>query len=429
MEPEKLSMDRFGREWTRALKGALPPLDLDGGARALLSHRASAKPSLARSSASRRWFALAAALAFIVVVVAISGPTPGRVLALNGQSVTSGTHVTTSRAEQVLTFAEGSTIALDPESSLEVPDASEQNVAVVLGHGSARFDVVKRHATTWRIQAGPFEVKVLGTAFRVVWLPELENFTLSVTRGNVSVKGPMLGEERAVGAGTRCVVDLKGGRFAIEPNSAEASSRPSLPPAEASTEGHEEANRELNTTELVAPLQSAATPLVLERQRPNTRAGTSAPPNRPEAWRELERSGQFEQAVKAAEHSGLDAIYDLADQEDLMSLARAARFASRADVSAGALLSCRRRFPGSRNAAMSAYLLGRNAAPVDAVRWFNTYLAEAPEGSWAREAAGRLVEAHAAGGDKTATREAALKYLARYPSGPHAEFAKKVIDQ
>jgi len=111
-----------------------------------------------------------------------------------------------------------------------------------------------------------------------------------------------------------------------------------------------------------------------------------------------------------------------------MSLARAARFVGREDVSKGALLSCRRRFPGTRDAAMAAYLLGRNAAPTEAVKWFSTYLAEQPDGVWAREASGRLIEANRASGNARAAREAAKQYLDRYPAGPHAVFAKKVLE-
>jgi outer membrane protein assembly factor BamD (BamD/ComL family) len=42
---------------------------------------------------------------------------------------------------------------------------------------------------------------------------------------------------------------------------------------------------------------------------------------------------------------------------------------------------------------------------------------------------GRLVEAHFATGNKMLAREAAQKYLNRYPSGPHAGFAKMVLAQ
>jgi tetratricopeptide (TPR) repeat protein len=145
-------------------------------------------------------------------------------------------------------------------------------------------------------------------------------------------------------------------------------------------------------------------------------------------WQELERAGQFERAVEEAERAGLDTIYDSVNADDLMSLARAARFAGREDVSKGALLTCRRRFPASRDAAMAAYLLARNAPPAEAVKCFSTYLAEQPNGLWAREASGRLIEAYRASGNTAAARDAAQQYLVRFPTGPHADFAKMVLD-
>jgi outer membrane protein assembly factor BamD (BamD/ComL family) len=74
-------------------------------------------------------------------------------------------------------------------------------------------------------------------------------------------------------------------------------------------------------------------------------------------------------------------------------------------------------------------LLGRNAPPARAVKWFSAYLSEEPGGAWAREASGRLIEAYQASGDPGAAREAAKRYLGRYPDGPHAEFAKRVLDE
>ena len=40
---------------------------------------------------------------------------------------------------------------------------------------------------------------------------------------------------------------------------------------------------------------------------------------------------------------------------------------------------------------------------------------------------GRLVEAYRASGDLAAARAAARAYLARFPSGPHAELARGVL--
>jgi TolA-binding protein len=112
-----------------------------------------------------------------------------------------------------------------------------------------------------------------------------------------------------------------------------------------------------------------------------------------------------------------------------MGLARAARLAGRLDISKAALLSCRRRFAGTQDAAMAAYLLGRSAAAAEAARWFATYLTEQPNGPLAREANGRLMEAQFGSGQREAARAQARAYLLRYPAGPHADFAHMVLRQ
>jgi hypothetical protein len=146
-------------------------------------------------------------------------------------------------------------------------------------------------------------------------------------------------------------------------------------------------------------------------------------------WRELERQGQFDKALQEAVRAGVGEIYARASAEDLMGLARAARLAGRPDISGSALLSCRRRFAGTPDAAMAAYLLGRNASAAEAARWFSTYLSEQPDGPLAREASGRLMEAHFGSGQREAARADARAYLLRYPSGPHADFAKMVLSR
>jgi TolA-binding protein len=131
--------------------------------------------------------------------------------------------------------------------------------------------------------------------------------------------------------------------------------------------------------------------------------------------------------MREAERVGLAKIYETAEVDELMSLARAARFAGRGDVVNRALTSCRKRFPGHADAAMAAFLLGRSAPPAEAAQWFATYLREQPHGALAPEAAGRLIESYQAAGDTSAAQNAASQYLNRYPSGPHAAYARRVL--
>ena len=72
---------------------------------------------------------------------------------------------------------------------------------VVLERGSLHAAIVHRADTRWNVQAGPFEVRVTGTAFKVGWDPATEGFTLTLEEGRVVVSGCSLGEERVVAAG------------------------------------------------------------------------------------------------------------------------------------------------------------------------------------------------------------------------------------
>jgi hypothetical protein len=144
-------------------------------------------------------------------------------------------------------------------------------------------------------------------------------------------------------------------------------------------------------------------------------------------WVALARDGKYREAVAAAERSGIARIYQIASADDLLELARSARLAGRADVEHDALLACRQHYKGQPFAAKAAYLLGRAAGPKEAAQWFETYLREQPSGVLSREAAGRLIESHQRAGNVSAAREAATRYLASYPDGPHGAIARSVL--
>lgn len=119
-----------------------------------------------------------------------------------------------------------------------------------------------------------------------------------------------------------------------------------------------------------------------------------------------------------------------ATASDLLLLADVARYAGDAGRAKKAWLALRTRFPGDGRAASAAFFLGRTSFEggefAEAKRWFEVSLREAPSGTLAREAAGRLIEACQRAGDAEGAREAARKYLREYPTGPHARLAESV---
>ena len=143
------------------------------------------------------------------------------------------------------------------------------------------------------------------------------------------------------------------------------------------------------------------------------------------------RSGRHREALDAAEAAGFSSECAKASAADLVALGDAARYTGRLDLAGEAYRAVRARFPGHERAAVAAFAMGRIAFDQradfpDAARWFRTYLAEQPGGRLDRDALGRLMESLSRLGDTGGARSEATRYLERYPTGPHAEMARRL---
>ncbi len=141
-------------------------------------------------------------------------------------------------------------------------------------------------------------------------------------------------------------------------------------------------------------------------------------------------SGKFGSIVDEATGLGLDAVFASSGADDLAALADAARYTRHSDVALGALMAQRRRFGASERARMAAFSLGRlsEAEHNDraALSWFETYLTEAPEGTYASEALGRKMLIVDQLDGSTASRPLAMAYLHRFPGGTYAKAAHAI---
>ena len=321
-----------------------------------------------------------------------------------------------------LRFSDGSRVVLDPRSRARVTASFAAGAQLTIERGSLDAAVVHRQGTRWRVDAGPFAVHVTGTHFTVRWDPETEAFAVHLLDGSVLVTGPLLGEGRAVSTGETLDVSVKDARMHLAASEPLTASPPS-PPAPARDPAPSP-----SAAPAVAEVPSArasASPLVA----PSALSPSASPP-----WRELASAGRYADAWRRAESEGFEDLCRRASPADLLALADAARFGGGASRAREPLTALRTRFPGTREAGLAAFLLGRIAfdqarAPADAARWFTTYLAEQPGGSFAREAAGRLIEARERTGDSAGAREAARRYLAAYPDGAHAERARSLLGE
>jgi TolA-binding protein len=149
-------------------------------------------------------------------------------------------------------------------------------------------------------------------------------------------------------------------------------------------------------------------------------------------WQSLARAGKYKYATSSAKQLGVADILKKESAATLMMLGDTARRARVFEIATKAYKVVRRRFPRTIHASGAAFALGliafdhrrdyRNAA-----KWFGMCAQFDPRGAFTREAAGRLMESLDRVGDADRARAAAEKYVARYPGGPHARLAEKLL--
>jgi transmembrane sensor len=318
--------------------------------------------------------------------------------------------IAAERGESVpLTFSEGSSVVVRPGGRVRVLGAEARGAHVLLEGGGIDVAITHRDSrgTAWTFDAGPLSVAVKGTRFHLAWSPREQFFTLGVSEGAVVVSGSCLSGARTLRAHERLEVACGQDGNPTPASAALPAAQPHAP-----TSGAGQA--------ALAQVPSAVP------------APSAAPSER--GWRELLRAGEHGEALKAAERADFKQVCQSATQGELLGLSDAARISGDLDKSTHALVTLRQRFPGSPNAATAAFSLGRiaferRAAYAEAVRWFSTYLNEAPNGPLMGDAVGRLMEARYRQGDRAAARADAERYLHRFPKGPYASVAKRLLTE
>jgi transmembrane sensor len=324
-----------------------------------------------------------------------------------------------------LEFSDGSRFELTPKSRARLLALEEKSARVELGEGSLHVHVVPGHSNGWRIDAGPFGVRITGTRFDVSYRAADDVFELSVDEGQVELTGCVFGKGRKLAAGQRVRASCRTPRLDVSYREGHATAGA---PAPAPV-----------TNEAAPSIEPSASPVVTDATptsaKPTTATSTATSATAtvaPATWLSLAKAGKSVEAYAAAQREGFSSICEKSGAESLALLAEAARHAGAPRQSEQALVTLRRRFPGSAEAALAAFGLGRLqfdefGAYSAAARSFRTYLKERPGGPMTREALGRLVEAAQREGDATGARAAAERYLRDYPSGPHAKLASRLV--
>jgi hypothetical protein len=328
-------------------------------------------------------------------------------------------------------FSDGTQIELAPETRARVVAVGRAGAELVLESGRARVDVMPARRwpgeSPWRIDSGPFSVVVKGTRFEVAWDPRAGEFALDLFEGTVSVEG--CGRDTAVqlvaGQGVRASCAER--RWSVAPL-AELVAQPAVPPEPAAPQG-EGPEHPLSTPAVVEP-----TPLPPATSAPRQRRSVVARSHdraRP-AWSELARQGRHVEAYASAERAGFEAVCERAGAADVLLLGDVARLAGEPERAARAYGAVRRRFSGTPSAARAAFALGRLRVETDragAERWFDTYVREEPSGPLVQAAHDWLFELALSSGDSKRQQARARSYLDLYPTGAHAEDARRLLER
>jgi TolA-binding protein len=357
-----------------------------------------------RAVKSVMWLAAALALAAVVGVVLTrrAAPLEYRVA---GPALADGPWLAVPALGGALSirFTDGTEVDLGPGSKGRVSEITARGARIVLGSGALQARVVHRPSTQWTVTAGPYTIEVTGTAFDVGWSTDDEELDLSLHDGSVVVRGPSLPEGLRVAAGQRLVARARTGEAQLSPLLASP-----------------------------APVEAPAPAASADRSRDETSPSHPAPRPLP-TWSEMLADGNFRGVVESAEARGIDAALNRGSLADVVALSDAARYLRDRALAKRGLLAERSRFPGSAEARGAAFVLGRMAddggSRDEAIRWYETYLAESPGGSFAAEALGRELVARVDSGDAAAARAAAREYVRRFPHGAHAAYARDQLQE
>jgi TolA-binding protein len=394
-------LEQLGEHASRALAD-------DGGAREAaieVARQRFTAAAPAKSPAPLRFVWPAAALAAAALAgffVLKSRPLSFRV---DGVTASARDLVTAPQSKDVvMRFSDGSSFDLSESTRARVVEASKDGADIALEQGSLDAKVVHSGHAAWRVIAGPFVVKVTGTGFKASWDPAAQAFALSVNEGSVVVSASALGADRIVRAGEQ--VSASNGASGLAWQAQIDARTAALPPSPG--------------------------PSALPEPAPDS-GSTSASKANGEAsdatWRALAKAGDLRGAFAAAEARGFAGACEAASPAELLVLGDAARLSGRPDRATAALLALRRRYPHDARRAAAAFALGKVAFDqrhdyAQAADWFAKCWQEQPQGSLAREAAGRRLEALRKAGSAAQASQAARDYLELYPTGPHAELAR-----
>lgn len=325
----------------------------------------------------------------------------------------------TGLTSPMLRFSDGSEVYLAEGALARIRFVTANGAAIAIDRGHLHAEVVHSSKSDWRFDAGPFSVRVTGTSFGLEWQPEQDRFDLRLEHGSVTVTAPVANDPIPVRAGQWLTIRTRSNEVLIRDLTANDSVASAAP---LDSSSFEEQNRE------VLPDFGPAT-ISLTAEDSHTRPASSLETTR--SWASDLAQGKLNLILRDAQNRGLEDCLAKVSSDELSALADAARYTRSNEIARKALIAQRRRFAGSRKATEAAFLLGKLAEvgknDAGAVGFFDTYLAEAPTGTYASEALGRkmAIVQHTSG--SLSAHPFAQDYLTKYPHGTYASVARAIL--
>jgi hypothetical protein len=344
---------------------------------------------------------------------------------VEGATISDGGYVRqTAHSAAAIRFSEGTEFALAAGSRARVTGLDADGAHVLLESGAARVHVTPRPRAHWSVDAGPYTIRVTGTAFDVAWSGGEELLDLSLHHGQVVVSGPLAAQGLVLEPGQHLVANVKAGVIRLDDRRLDG------PAPAAEPDGVTEAPQPV--VEPASPSRAQSTHV---RRVPASKiAGRALTAEPPASWAARLARGDFNGIVADAEGRGIDETLRAASAEDLASLADAARYARRTDLAQRVLLAERGRFPRSVPGRDAAFFLGGLAEEASgpgpaaaALSWYDRYLRESPRGTYASQALGRKMVMKGRLGETQEARSVAAEYLRQFPGGPYGERARALL--
>lgn len=353
--------------------------------------------------------AVAAGVAFAV----LAGSSTELAYRFEGATLSDG-FIRSESQNAVLDFSDGSRVEMEKGSAARVDVTGAHSARTRLASGVLEVSVHHEIDTDYRFLAGPYEVRVIGTKFRLAWRPQSNLFSIAMHEGRVRVLGPdhferelTRGQSLELGPTTTTVAAAEPPAPAAEPNP--QSARPAASPVARAA-----LDRRAATSAETMPPESIAR-------------------NEGASWIALVAKGRFGEVVDAAQGEGVERALRERPAAELNALAHAAHYTGRSSLAVSAWSSLRERFAGQKSARQAAFFMGRlfdqQGRTADAARWLNVYLSEAPGDVYASEALGRKLGVVRKLEGLPAAQQLARDYLQRFPKGAYAQSARDLLDR